>query len=490
MADDALPTRDQLAAAYRRDYKFRVPDARVDEGTQPHTESVLISDLGMTILSVADKIRDRQDLRRRRGADLDEVGELEGVARPPAAGGSGFVRVNASAGGGTIQAGDILTTKDGNLRFQCRVTGLYNASTPVPIIGITTGPATNLKPGTILRWVSPRQGIGMEATVLEQGTGNGLTGGRDEATDDEYIDLIIERRANRAIQWNDAAYHKAVEETPGLAVQKAFSWPAIDGPGHIAVGFTLNPDGVGGSRVPSGAQRSQVASRLELLFPGDDGVFVVEFVDQFVEVALQVAWRSTARGWTDIAPWPTYVPGNMVRVLGTPTPTATTFRVTGGLSLAPKVGQTLALYDRVAGRFRPKRILTATLAAPNTWDIVCDTTNDASDTSYTPVAQQKVSPWSDSLQSLVDPVDLYFRGLGPGEMYASFSTPGRRRRRQPQSPEEWPSIITNQLINPVQDLATVAYADLLLPATPYATPVGTPGVSAYLFRLGDFAVFP
>jgi hypothetical protein len=82
-------------------------------------------------------------------------------------------------------------------------------------------------------------------------------------------------------------------------------------------------------------------------------------------------------------------------------------------------------------------------------------------------------------------------GLGPGEQFASFPDAGVRCRREPESPSSWPSVIGNaDIVGAIKATPPVSDVTLLLPSqTPYATPVGVPGVLVNLLALGDFAVF-
>src|SRR5690349_346291 len=104
-----LLTRDVAAARYRRDYQLRVPLADVGPGTQPDADAKVFADQQMIVMAGAQKISDSTDLDTARGKQVDRIGEREGVKRPPAAGSSGFVRIVASVGGGTIFEGDELT---------------------------------------------------------------------------------------------------------------------------------------------------------------------------------------------------------------------------------------------------------------------------------------------------------------------------------------------------------------------------------------------
>ncbi len=182
---------------------------------------------------------------------------------------------------------------------------------------------------------------------------------------------------------------------------------------------------------------------------------------------------------------------DMVIVDGAVTPTPTTFRLTTATSTTtPLVGQTIGFYDASVQLFQRKRIGTvAVVVAGKSWDITADTSNAASDTSYTPFVGQVASPYSGSLDALAPAIISYFDGLGPGEQVASFPDPCRRQRRQPSSPTTWPSTINSKLIAPILAVAAIENATVLLPANPFSTTVGTPGIQSFLITLGDLCAF-
>jgi hypothetical protein len=157
---------------------------------------------------------------------------------------------------------------------------------------------------------------------------------------------------------------------------------------------------------------------------------------------------------------------------------------------SPVVGQTIAFFDAPNAVFRAKRILTVTSGGTGIWTIVCDTTNSATDLTYTPSSGEGCCPWSDSLDSLVPSVAGHFDTLGPGEQVSTFFDAGERQKRQPESPAQWPSSLTSRFLTGLFANNAVQDVSVALPALPYACPVGTPGVFSYLLQLGKFLVFP
>jgi len=478
--------RDELRDRYLRDYKIRNPAAKTGPGTQPFIEASALADSLAPLYANAVTIGNNVASLTKTGTALQQEAQRLGTDRLPAVGASGFVEIDASTGGGTVFAGDEL--KVSGLRYKCTLTAVYTPSSHCPVQGIDTGPNTNQNAGVVLTWTAPRPGIGPTAKVVAQADGSGLSDGRNDETDGELNSRLTQLRANPPASGNDAAYQAAVLETPGLSIEQAFTYPAIKGPGTIGIVFTLRSAQPGGVRIPNASQIAQVLANLTGAFPADDGIFVGALVAQNVTVALLVTFAVGVPGFVDIQPWPAYA-SPMVVVAASPTPTATTFRLTNIPAATPQVGQTIGFYDAPNAKFRRKKILTATLAGSD-YDIACDAANNASDTNFTPAAGQPCCPFSESLDSLAPAVIAFFDGLGPGEQKPDFFDPGLRERRSPRNPQFFPSAVTNRILTSLFALSTLQDVSLQEPTPPFSPTVGSPGISANLLTLGSLVAFP
>lgn len=489
-------TRDEIRDNYLRDYGIRNPAANVSAGQQPYIDASVIADTLVPVTANAVTIGNGLAVQTMSTAQLDnEIARL-GSSRIGAQTASGYVLAQGSVGGGTIFAGDEIKTASG-LRFQCTATAVYPPGAYVPIgmftLGATdTGPGTNQFPNTVMTWSAPRPGISATALVATQSNGAGLQGGRNQETDSELVDRIIDLRANPPVSGNDAAYQAAILKAPGLSIQAAFTYPCIEGPGSTGFTFTLRPGSPGATRIPSTAQLAAVQAWLVGQFPKDDGILACTIAAQPVILYLQASWAPGAASWMDTTPWPLYVTSDPVLVLGAGTLSNLAARVgTAGTSTTtPQVGQNIAFYDQPNATFRQKRIKTVSVVSANvSWDLTFDTTNGASDLGYTPVVGQPCCPWSNSLQSLVPSLVAYFDGLGPGEQDSNLFDPGYRKRRSPFAPAFWPNTITPRVLQPSYAQPTIADVLLYSPTTPYAPTIGTPGVSSNMLTLGSIGVF-
>jgi len=479
---------------FKRSFRIAAPDADVDNG-QPPVDARVCRDIVLPLIANAVTTADTSSLDGRTDTDLDKIGAREGIARPPAVGASGYVIASTGAGGATIYQGDEWRPDGSKIRYQCAVTGTYADGDQVLIVGLDVGPGTNLPAGTSGEWSAPRTGCNPAAVVWSEG----LTGGRDQANAEEYKSVIVERRARPAVGANEAAYIALIEDpkATGIAVQRAFAWPAITGTGMIGCSFTMRPATPGGSRLPSSAQLAIMLAALEGTFYGDDGIAMITLAEEAATLKFRATWKKAAAGWASSAAWPPYNGGVAVVVDNAAAITASSMRVTSASATdAPLVGQVIGLFNtesRVDGETRPgfeiKTIATVTeVVADESWDLTFDMTAGASSL-FVPANGALVSPWSDSLNLIVPPVVDYFDHMGPGEMLDPLPDPGRRARRQPENPESWPSIINNRLDALVQGVSAVRSATLVEPSTIEATSTGTLGVLAYLRRLTDMAVY-
>jgi uncharacterized phage protein gp47/JayE len=514
MALDVLPgvvivkTRDQFLVQYLRSHQLRAPLASVDLDSEPYVTGSAIADVANILSQNAQAIGRSIPLASVSGKDLDALLKSLGLApRYPETGSQGAVIPTTSLGGANIPATITECTDQTGQIFYVTVTGLYiNPSglqgvANVPIAAKSTGPTTNLAAGTKLTWSAPPGGLVSTCIVVTQSDGSGLSGGRLGETDDEVRNRISDAYANPPAAGNDAAYQAAIElsQGHGVAVQKAFTYPAALGPGTTAFCFTLSPANPGSSRLPNSTQLQQVHDYIVGQFPGDDGLFACVLLAQNIDIVLQVTWADGAASWVDAVPWPPYcttvaTPSAFV-VSAVTSPVAFSVDCISGLragAIAPQSGNNIAVYDPVAGTFRQKRILTSTpLGGGGTtgpWALTIDTTNGVSDTTFTPAINQRVCPWSDSLDALIPPVLEYFIGMGPGEQFSTFFDPGMRQKRNPPSPRFWPSVITSRLTADVLSLDAIEDA-VVIEGLGQHTTVGTPGTTSYLIELSHLTAF-
>lgn len=509
MALDVLPgkvvvkTRDQWLALFLRSHQLRAPLASVEDDSEPFVTGSAVADIANILSQDAQQIGRSIALASVRGKDLDALLKSLGLApRFLETGSQGAVIPTTSLSGASVPANTSELTDQTGQIFFCTATALYvnpnglAGVSNIPIAAKSTGPKTNLAAGTKLVWSNPPGGLVTICFVARQTDGSGLSGGRLAETDDEVRSRISDAYANPPAAGNDAAYQAAIEFSPGhgVAVQKAFTIPCAVGAGSTAFCFTMSPAVTSGSRLPNLTQLAKVHDYIVGLFPADDGIYACYLLPQLTDIAIRVTWSDAATGWTDPVPWPPYyttsgTPAAFVVTAATSAVSFTVDGVGGVRGVAPQAGNNIAFYDLVAATFRQKRILSVAGSGP--FVLTIDANNGASDTTYTPAVGQRVCPWSDSLNSLVEPVGDYLGTMGPGEQFTGVQQfdPGVRLRRSPSSPHSWPSVITNRLVADILAVDTIEDASVV-EGLGQTTNVGVPGVLSYLIELNHLSVFP
>lgn len=501
MADFTVKSRDEWRTAYLRSLKIRDPDADTRDGTQPHIDASCLADQLVVLGGMAQQNALAHVLAGKNEQQLAEFAADHGITWPDATGAIGWALMgDATATGGTTPLyGDELSDVETGMIFRFTGSGTYTAGEPFPVAAKSTGPATNLAADAILQWSAPRAGCDPFATVQEQPDGSGLSGGREKPTLEEFVLIVREALSNPGSDENDATYVRLIEDSigHGVQVEKAFTYPCVLGPGTTALTFTLKAGRLGASRIPNTAQLDAVAAYIGEKLSRDNGYFMCPLVLSQRDVYLKVDWSPGAGGWTDLEPWPPYyatttAAPNVANIVVSAVTDSTHFTLesaSGAYTGAaqPSAGKTLGFYDKTGGKFYRKRILSIVGAGP--WDITCDTTSGASDTSFSPDIGQPAVPWSDSLDLLVTPVASYLATFGPGEQFASFFDDGSRKKRQPRPPKQWPIQFTTRVTEGVFDLSAVDSVSLA-EGDGETVAIGTPATFSRLMELRWLAAYP
>jgi hypothetical protein len=424
----------------------------------------------------------------------------------------GSITISTAPGGTTIYVGDIL--KDDDTKQSVVFTGTSNTTyldgEKVPVKSVDPGAGTNIAIGKRMTWSTIRPGCYATAIVAASASGNGISGGRDTETLEEWKDRISDNLANPAGHCNEAEIIAIVEDSSGrvlangkrslghgVAVEKAFAFPALYGSGTCGIVYLIKREHWWESRIPTSEQDAAISdyvndpeNGLPISFPTS----LERTENQDVNVDLRVSLDRASTQWSDFAPWPSYTArGSGCKVISSAS-SSTSFSIrtddndyTGETS--PSAGNTIALFDRSNGKVVRKRILSVSGTGP--WSLTINSSADASDTTYTPVVGQAVFPWFDALPSVIDEIGKHISRLGCGEMNAwvpSVPGDGVRRWRYPRpQPNRYNTEVTARVANDVTNNVAGVVATFLA-ASPSAT-LNNTGSFSFVFRLADVGIY-
>ena len=240
------------------------------------------------------------------GDSLLRQGEIVSKSKQAAAGSVGSVIIATSAIS-PIPTGAQLRDASGIL-YEVTIGGSYDDGDSVPIQAIGVGSATNLEEGTILKWGSAPPFCSDQVEIDVGGLINGI----DDETDETYRARIL---ATYQVPPGSGDWEQVAElaEASTARVQKAFVYPAVQGPATTDVAVTAEPTSTSKEReVSSAILTGTVAPYIngKLATPANLTTTTVTDVDADVAFALTIPDAPTANpagpggGWTNGTPWP------------------------------------------------------------------------------------------------------------------------------------------------------------------------------------------
>ena len=372
------------------------------------------------------------------GEDLYRIASIYGLSLRPAGPSSGSLVLSASNAVGIISGQQLIDPS--GLRYQVSVGATYADGESVPIVSIDTGTGTNIAAGVVLRWVSPPAYVSPKALV---GTG-GLTGGVNAEADEDLRSRLLARLRNPIGGGNWAQLADAAEVSSS-AVQKAFVYPAYNGPSTVQIAVVGAPSATNKNRdvnslIVSGTVKPAIQA---ITFEGVEIlVTTVQNVPASVSVGLSLPAATTASppgpggGWLDGNPFP-YSTYNSPYIFSGVVfkSTNTSFRVlsdsapTAGVSRIVYVSPDWTVYHAKVLSFNPTPII---IGGSNAWDIVVDT----------PLLDIDVGSWifpdALNMDTYIASLLSVFANMGPGQITSTSSLLPYAYRR-PYAADSWAS---------------------------------------------------
>lgn len=489
-----IPSLDELRTLAVNDIrrlKVRAGIARpnVAPGSESYIKAEAMASTALGIHAKLAALQDAQMPDKAEAEDLDRLADVwKGLARRSGAGASGWVKVSCT-GTVTYLAGQQGTFPDG-LRYQVAANVTATNGTLVAVKGVDTGKRTDKPAGSILTWTSPPSGSAPTAEVDNAG----LTGGTDADNDSALRSRLLDALRHPAASGSWNHYVKWAEDS-GAGVEKAFVYPAVQGPGtvHVALTRAASADTYYTRELPAAAiNTAALAMVAEGPEHADLTTTTVADVDTDLVLSLSLplhkvdggpggTWKDyLSRRWPAIGTGPTYA----TRLAATPS-VSNVLRMT--TYSAPVTDAQIAVWSAARKRFVHARIKSSSLVSPNVYDVTLYTAIDVSILA----SGDYVSPDAEYLDNYGKTVAQTFAALGPGEKTSSANVLPRGYRK-PRTFEAWPSQYTSRDLGALStnqpEVAHCTVANTTLPLSP-AVP-GAVTSAPNVLVLGRFAVYP
>lgn len=203
------------------------------------------------------------------GEYLDKHGAYTSVARLAAGKASNTVAFTGTVGA-TQASGSVLTREDGVEYVATALATVGGGGTgTVAMEASVAGSDGNCDSGTVLTWASPSAGINPTAAVVTD-----MSNGRDEETDEDYRERVLDERARPAQGGATADYAKWAKACTTVAVSRAWAFDYPDlAVGLVHVYFMVDA-GAGAEEVPDAGEVTLLDTYLQPLKCGGTALTV------------------------------------------------------------------------------------------------------------------------------------------------------------------------------------------------------------------------
>ncbi len=302
----SYPTPDEILNQLLSDIRYQYArigvDVNVSRGSEIYIRSkALASRVSIAIANNQISLSKLSPLTST-GDTLSELAGVYGISRRAATAAAGNVIVTVIGGGTvTIPAGFACTSPDG-IQYQTSVSSTVLNGEAVAVAAVSFGKNTDQAALAVLTWDNASIGnLGQNCTV----DSGGIDGGADEDDDDTLRARLVERLSYPA-EGGNWAQVKQLAEKSSAAVQSAFIYTAVRGPGSYDVALSK----VGTDRQLSLSNVNTVAAAILAEMPGSADLnctsVAPEYVDAIIDARLPLPVNAggVGDGWRDATPWP------------------------------------------------------------------------------------------------------------------------------------------------------------------------------------------
>ena len=384
------------------------------------------------------------------GTDLDRILANYGMSRRAASTSNGNIKIVTTATT-LVPVNSQLTSTLGGI-YKVTTGGTFANGAEIPVQSVSTGSATNLEVGEVLSWSSTPAFAQSTVTVSQA-----ITGAVDAEDDKTARQRLLSRMQNPPAlgNWQQVA---DMCESFDPAVQKAFIYPACNGPSTLHIALA-------GYATDTSKSRELAASKVVSLTSSIQGQ-LPEYVDRYIstvdDVPVDVSFKltlpyplgsinlGTGGGWLDAQPFP--IATTTVQYCTAVVTNSTTFSIyVSAQQPAPQPGVThISWIDRTDYTVKTALILTATYYTSLTMKWYSVTI----DTPFVGIATgDYVFPSCINSQKYVDAVIAHFGTMGPGEK-CDIATLLPRAYRKPRPNLGFPNAVDGSMLRAVIESGT------------------------------------
>lgn len=452
-----------------------ITNPNVSEDSDYWVQAVALADQITTLFNNIEVAADELMPDTATGTDLDRLLAMFGLTRRVAGGGTGQCAIVCSAATFVVTGAELINSV-GSI-YQVRTGGTFVDGDLIDLISKDVGAKVNLAAGAILTWVSPPFATQSTATVTRA-----VTGGVDAEDDETARARLLSRLAHPPGSGNWQQVAELAESTDPV-VQKAFVYPAANGPSTLHVAVAGYPSTVSKSRAIDSLKLNAIIipSIIGMLPEYVETVIttVVDVpIDVSVNITLPLATGAAASGpqgggWLDATPFPQLSP-DYYFVSVTSVTDATHFTIDSPPGVAPTSGVSrINWIDTTEWTIKQATVTSYTGTGPYALTI---------DTPFVGISQYDwVFPASVNAQVYLDALLDGFKQMGPGDKTSQIGLLPRATRK-PRPSSGYAMSVDSQLLKTVinssdeVETASFYYRATTTPATQVVTGIVTPAV--------------
>jgi uncharacterized phage protein gp47/JayE len=453
-----------------------IPNPNVSENSDYWIQATALADQISSLFNNVEVAADQLMPDTATGTDLDRLISMFGLSRRPAGGATGQCTIVCTAPTFVVTNAELANSVGGV--YQVRTGGTFSNGAIIDLISKDTGAKTNLAVGSTLVWVSPPAATQSTTTVTTP-----ITGGVDAEDDETARARLLSRLAHPpgSGNWQQVA---ELAESTDPAVQKAFVYPAANGPSTVHIAVAGYPSTVSKSRAVDTLKLNAIIIPTILgSLPEYTEAIITTVVNVPTDVSINITLplatgvASTGPqggGWLDATPFP-QLNANYFYIPITAVTDSTHFTIDSPAGVDPTAGISRVMWiDKNTWTVKQATITGFTTGAgPYALTI---------DTPFVGVAVNDwIFPASVNAQLYLNAVLDSFKQMGPGEKTDQVGLlPRASRKPRPSSgyAMSLDSQMLKRVINSANEVETAAfyYRGISTPATQISTGVVTPAV--------------